>query len=173
MKNLYITRGTPEFMEKVKEKYAGENMILMHGSGSSQLLHETAGKTVFQTPQRYEVIEEMGQLKEHGFFALNNISVSDEGKPIFEERFKRDHLAMKDTSGFIAFRLLRSIDSDTYIILTEWEDSQSFDLHKNTPAFLAAYDTTKSDIVAGPSIHIFSSAPYITLFSSLQTHDSE
>lgn len=173
MKNVYITRGTPEFMEKIKEKHLNENIILMHGSGSSQLLHETEGKTVFQTPQRYEVIEEMGQLQEHGFFALNNIAVSDEGKPVFEERFKRDHPDMKQAAGFIAFRLLRSLDSDTYVILTEWEDSQAFDSNKNTPAFSAAYDTTKKDLVAGPSIHIFTSAPYITLFSSLHPDHSE
>ena len=80
---------------------------------------------------------------------------------------------MKRAPGFIAFRLLRSIDSDTYIILTEWEDSKAFDLHKNTAAFSTAYDTTKKDLAAGPSIHIFTSAPYITLFSSLHTHDSE
>ncbi len=171
MKNVFITRGTPEFMEKIKEKYASEKMILMHGSGGSQLLHETEGKTVFQTPQRYEVVSEVGQLQEHGFFALNNIAISDEGKPIFEERFKREHPAMESTPGFIAFRLLRPIGSDTYIILSEWEDNKAFDTYKHDPAFKAAYDSTQNDIVAGPAFHIFTSAPYLTLFSSLHTPD--
>lgn len=173
MKNVYITRGTQEFMEKIKDKHVKENIILMHGNGSCQLLHETEGKTVFQTPQRYEVIEESGQLQEHGFFAMNTINVSDEGKPIFEERFKKDHLDMKQAEGFIAFRLLRSTDSDTYIILTEWEDSKAFESNRNTPAFSTAYDTTQKDLVAGPSIHIFTSAPYITLFNSLHGDESQ
>ncbi|REB08833.1 antibiotic biosynthesis monooxygenase [Sporosarcina sp. BI001-red] len=173
MKNVYITRGTAEFMEKIKKKNPGEKMILMHGNGGSQLLHETEDKTVFQTPNRYEVVAEVGQLQEHGFFALNNISISDEGKPIFEDRFKREHPAMESTPGFIAFRLLRPIGSDTYILLSEWDDSKSFDLYKHNPAFEAAYDSTRKDIVAGPAFHIFTSAPYLTFYSSLHNQDNE
>ena len=56
--------------------------------GNSLLLHETAGKTVFQTPRRYEVIGSSGTLQENGYFVFNNIPVTDEGRPIFEHRFK-------------------------------------------------------------------------------------
>ena len=64
-------------------------MIVMHGEGNSLLLHETEGKTVFQTPRRYEVISSSGTLEENGFFAFNNIPVTDEGRPIFEHRFTK------------------------------------------------------------------------------------
>ena len=39
--NIYMTSGTPEFMESLKEKYAAEGLIAMHGHGNSLLLHET------------------------------------------------------------------------------------------------------------------------------------
>ncbi len=171
MKNVYITRGTPEFMETVKNKHANEHMILMHGQGTSQLLHETEGTTVFQTPHRYEVVAEIGQLQEHGFFALNNVAISDEGKPVFENRFKTTSQSMEGTQGFIAFRLLRPIGSDTYVLLTEWEDSASFDTWKHTPAFADAYDTERSDSFAGPAVHIFASAPYLAVYSSIAPHE--
>ena len=37
-------------------------MVVMHGEGNSLLLHETEGKSVFQTPRRYEVIGSSGTL---------------------------------------------------------------------------------------------------------------
>ena len=62
-------------------------MIAMHGTGNSVLLHETDGKTVFQTPRRYEVINSSGTLQETGFFAFTHIPVTDEERPVFEHRF--------------------------------------------------------------------------------------
>ncbi|WP_432354557.1 antibiotic biosynthesis monooxygenase family protein [Sporosarcina sp. A2] len=173
MKNVYITRGTSEFMETIKNKHANERMILMHGNGTSQLYHETEGKTVFTTPQKYEVVAESGQLHEHGFFAMNNVAVSDEGKPVFENRFKTNVSSMEGTPGFLAYRLLRPVGSDTYIIMTEWEDVTGFDTWKHTPAFADAYDTERSDSFAGPAVHIFTSAPYLTVYSSLHNHNEE
>lgn len=171
MKNVYITRGTPEFMESVQNKHTNESMILMHGQGTSLLFHETAGKGVFETPQRYEVVAEFGQLQEHGFFAMNNVAVSDEGKPVFEDHFKKTYEEMEGTPGLIAFRLLRPVGSDTYIVFTEWEDAIGFDTWKQTPAFAKAYDTTRSDNFAGPAIHIFTTAPYVAVYSSLHNDD--
>ena len=66
--NIYMTSGTPEFMESLKEKYAAERLIAMHGQGNSLLLHETEGKTVFQTPRRYEVIGSSGTLARKWLF---------------------------------------------------------------------------------------------------------
>ncbi|WP_040287126.1 antibiotic biosynthesis monooxygenase family protein [Sporosarcina koreensis] len=171
MTNIYTTRGTVDFMEKVKEKYPDEKMILMNGSGTSLLLHETEGKTVFQTPHKYEVIAELGQLQDRGFFAMNNVPVSDEGKPVFEDRFKKDYGKMADAAGFTAYRLLRPIGSDTYVILTEWEDAKAFDMWRHTPAFKDAYDTSTMDAHAGPAVHIFTSAPYLSLYSSVSDEE--
>ena len=37
---FYLTSGTPEFMERLMNKYAKEPMILLHGKGNSVVMHE-------------------------------------------------------------------------------------------------------------------------------------
>ena len=86
--NIYITSGTPAFMEALRDKYPQEMIIAMHGA-DSLLVHETTGKTVFQTPRRYEVLASSGALDENGYFVLNHLPVTDEGRPIFEHHFKK------------------------------------------------------------------------------------
>ena len=100
-------------------------LILCTVEGNLLLLHETNGKTVFQTPRRYEVIRLLGHiLKKMDYFVFNNIPVTDEGRPIFEHHFKERANAIDAELGFIAFRLLRPHKSDTYIILIEWSDNR-------------------------------------------------
>lgn len=47
---IYLTSGTGDFLEQVKNKYPNDHMILIHGEGNSVLIHETEGKTVFAAP---------------------------------------------------------------------------------------------------------------------------
>ena len=110
-------------------------MVVMHGEGTSVLLHETEGKTIFQTPRRYEVISSSGTLKEDGYFAFNNIPVTDEGRPIFEHRFQMRAGSIDSEPGFIAFRLLRPLDSNTYIVMTQWVNASYFHKWENSAAF--------------------------------------
>lgn len=161
--NIYITSGTPEFMESLKEKYAAEGLIAMHGQGNSLLLHETEGKTVFQTPRRYEVISSSGTIQKDGYFVFNNIPVTDEGRPVFEHRFTERAGAIESEPGFIAFRLLRPLDSDTYIVMTEWSESTYYTRWKNSSSFDQAH-SSKSQTGVDNTPHIFSSAPYITTY---------
>ncbi|MBO0588856.1 antibiotic biosynthesis monooxygenase [Sporosarcina sp. E16_8] len=163
---IYMTSGTPEFMESLKEKYAAEGLIAMHGQGNSLLLHETAGKTVFQTPRRYEVIGSSGSLSENGYFVFNNIPVTDEGRPVFEHRFKDRAGAIESEPGFIAFRLLRPLDSDTYIVMTEWSESTYYTRWKNSSSFDKAHSSNRADAGVDNTPHIFSSAPYVTTYTT-------
>lgn len=164
--NIYMTSGTPEFMESLKEKYAAESLIAMHGHGNSLLLHETVGKTVFQTPRRYEVISSSGTLQDNGYFVFNNIPVTDEGRPVFEHRFTELTGAIESELGFIAFRLLRPLDSDTYIVLTEWSDSTHYTRWENSSAFDKAHSSNHAEVGVDTSLHIFSSAPYVTTYTT-------
>lgn len=161
---MYMTTGTRDFMEKIKNKYMDEQMLLMHGSGQALLVHETEAKSVFQTPRRYEVISSAGRLSDEGFFAFNNVTVTDEGRPVFEHRFSIMDEKLTAQSGFVAFRLLRPLNSDTYIVLTEWEQSTDYDRWHNSAAFAASNHSTDLKQFSDNTTHIFSSAPYVTTY---------
>ncbi len=163
---IYMTSGTPEFMESLKDKYAAEGLIAMHGQGNSLLLHETEGKTVFQTPRRYEVVSSSGTLRGSGYFVFNNIPVTDEGRPVFEHRFTERAGAIESELGFIAFRLLRPLDSDTYIVMTEWSESTHYTRWKNSSSFEKAHSTDRANTGVDDTLHIFSSAPYVTTYAT-------
>lgn len=160
----YMTTGTIDFMEKVRDKYKNEQMVMMHGGGHTLLLHETdKKKSVFQTPRRYEVVGALGALEEQGFFAMNNIPVSDEGKPIFEHQYKTLGEKLQAVPGFLAFRLLRPIGSDTYVLLTQWSEERMYKLWHESPAYKLANPEEFKD-QGGATLHIFTSAPYVATY---------
>jgi heme oxygenase (mycobilin-producing) len=166
-----MTSGTPAFMASLRNKYAKEMMIAMHGKGNSLLLHETAGKTVFQTPRRYEVIASSGTLEEEGYFVFNNIPVTEEGRPVFEHRFKKLANAFNAEPGFIAFRLLWPLKSDTYIVMTEWSADTYYTMWKNSSSFKDAHFTDLSEVGVDNIQHIFTSASYVTTYTAKVNKD--
>lgn len=163
--NIYMTTGTMDFMEKVKEKHADEPIFLMNGGGTTLLLHETNGSSVFQTPRKYEVAGSFGHLIEPGFFAMDNVAVTDEGKPIFEHQYKALGEKLQNMPGFIAFRLLRPIGSDTYTLLTEWSDKRLYEIWHNSPGNQLSDKTSFKDS-GGTAQHIFTSAPYTSHYKT-------
>lgn len=164
--NVFMTSGTPEFMEQLRSKHAREKMYLLHGENSTLLLHETNGKTVFQTPRRFEVIASSGSFEENGYFVFNHIPVADEGRPVFEHRFKEGTNTIDAEPGFIAFRLLRPRDSDTYIVLTEWSSNQFYSLWKNSSSSNYAHLTAPAKTGANSTLHLFAGAPSVTTYMS-------
>lgn len=164
--NIYLTSGSMDFMESVRNRFLKENMVVMHGIGNSILLHETAGKTLFATPQNFKVISSAGTLTEKGFFALNYIPITDEGRPIFEHQFHSKADSIEEARGFIAFRLLQPIKSDTYIILTQWDDTFSFNLWKNSTSYKSVLADSQSGLSSGNRHYMFSSAPYVATYQT-------
>lgn len=163
--NIYMTTGTMDFMEKVRDQYVDESIILMNGGGHTLLLHETNGKSVFQTPRKYEVVGTAGDLTHDGYFAMDNVAVTDEGKPIFEHQYKMNGDNLENMPGFLAFRLLRPIGSDTYIVLTEWTDKRHYELWHNSPGYQLSNPGDFKD-QGGATLHIFTSAPYTATYTT-------
>lgn len=162
--NIYLTSGTSEFMESLKKKHTNENMVVLYGSGNAVLLHETNAESVFSTPRRFEVIDSSGELTDQGYYVFNNIPVTDEGRPIFEHRFTNRARAIEEEPGFIAFRLMRPIDSDTYIVLTQWTGPGSFETWQKSEAYNKAHEKRGSDEGIDKRPNIFSSSSYVTTY---------
>ncbi|WP_313893077.1 antibiotic biosynthesis monooxygenase family protein [Psychrobacillus sp.] len=161
--NLYITSGTPEFMESIQEKYSKEEIFLLHGKGNSLLVHETEKKTVFQVPRKFEVVESAGKFAHNGYFVLHNIPISDEGKPIFEYLYTNLTSTLEKEPGFIALRVLKPIKSDVYVILTEWTGPNSFDVWQKSADI-------NFDKLADKQ-NFFTSAPYISTYTSIESDE--
>ena len=162
---MFFTSGTRDFMEKLQKKHANTGMVLMHGGGKSHLVHESdKKKSVFQTPRRYEVISSIGNLAEEGYFVCNNVPVTDEGKPVFEHQFSTAGDRVANQYGFVAFRLLRPLDSDTYMVMTEWEDVSHYERWKNSQAFKESHHSADMKEFANNTTRIFSGASYVTTY---------
>ena len=161
---LHLTSGTPEFMKSVKDKYPQENIYILHGAGNSVLIHETTGKSVFQVPRSYEILDSKGQFAEKGYYVLHHIPLSDEGKPIFEFKFSNLSDTVENEPGFHALRVLKPLKSDTYIILTEWSGPSSYEVwqKKNDFDFKSMEDKQK----------LFTSAPYTATYSAKAAEES-
>lgn len=161
---VYLTSGTADYLEKILKKYEKETMYILYGSESTVLLHESDLTTVFASPRKFEVIDSVNEIDQSGFFVFNNIPVSDEGRPIFEQRFLSRSRDIEKMPGFVAFRLLRPIKSETYIVLTQWENKRFFDEWKESSAFTKAHSKPQPE----PGVqkqNIFNAASYVSTYS--------
>lgn len=163
--NVFITSGTYDFLKTIQQKHSSESMILMDSPRGAALVHETSGKTVFSSPRRYEVVDASGQIVNHGYVVLNNIPVTDEGRPLFEHRFKNRAGAIENEPGFVSIRVLRPLDSDTYVIFTQWKDAKAFENWKSSQAYSEAHKKRGTEEGLDKKPQIFSGASYVTTFT--------
>jgi heme oxygenase (mycobilin-producing) len=124
--NFYITSGTLSFLKIIQNKHHAAGIILLNNPNTSMLLHESSSKSFFQSPRTFEVIEQSGELRQEGFFALHHIPVSPEDRPSFEFDLKEATNIIHQQPGLNAFRLLRPISSDSYVVLTNWSKEQDY-----------------------------------------------
>ncbi|PLS17653.1 antibiotic biosynthesis monooxygenase [Bacillus sp. M6-12] len=168
---IYMTNGTYEFMKNRKEKASGEKMYLMQNAETALLLHETSGKTIFSSPRKFETVDSAGELKQGGFIVMNNIPVTDEGRPVFEYRFKNRAGLIEKEPGFIAIRVLRPLNSNTYVILTQWENEQYFRNWQNSKSFQSAHANKGAEGEADSATKIFSGSSYVTQYVLAEDED--
>ncbi|YCI78167.1 antibiotic biosynthesis monooxygenase [Bacillus sp. R1-10] len=169
--NVFITSGTYDFLKIKKDKHPNEKILLMQNPDTAVLLHETTGKTIFSSPRKYEVVDGKGTLQDHGYVVMNNIPVSEEGRPVFEHRFKNRAGFIENEPGFVALRVLRPINSETYIILTIWEKQADFLNWKNSSSFKMAHNSDSKAPVTNSSQKMFSGEAYVTQYTLVK--DSE
>ena len=165
--NFYLTSGTPEFMERLLTKYAKEKMILLHGQGNSVVMHESEKKSVFATPRRFEVIDGAGHFEQRGFVAMQNVPVMEESRPLFEERIIKAIAHLKQDASCIAYRVLRPVKAETYVVVTQWAGPASFEVWTKSNAFHAEL-AQLLDSSSSPTQTFFTSKTYTTTFTAPQ-----
>ncbi|MFP7494831.1 antibiotic biosynthesis monooxygenase [Terribacillus saccharophilus] len=157
--NAYFTNGTTEFLRQLKHKEQAKIWVF-EGEGALAYT-EDPHAAKFATPRTYEHVTGTGDIPDDGYIAINNIPVTDEGRPIFEDVFKQRAGKIDQTPGFHALRVLRPQSGNTYLVLTAWEDKQRFEDWKKSEAFQHAHKKDDKQPKRPP----FSAGPaYVTTY---------
>jgi heme-degrading monooxygenase HmoA len=155
-----MTVGTIDFLLKLDEKYSDLHFKIMENREGGLAYYEHSTEDVFESGRKFEIIEETGEMQDTGHVVMNNIPVSEEGRPVFEERFKDRKHAVEDMPGFYAFRLLRPIRGEKYVVLTQWASTKDFENWKESDVFSEAHKKEAEK----PSSYLFQNA-YIAAYN--------
>ena len=160
---FYVTSGTPEFMEKVQAKNDKLGIVLLHGQGNSLLMYESEKKrSIFATPRKFEVLDGRGDFEQRGFVAIENIPVADEERPVFEEAVVKSVGNLHEDSSCIAFRVLRPLKAETYLVITQWAGPVSYDVWKKSAS---AFEELVGDSTSVTQT-MFTSKAYTSTYSA-------
>ncbi|WP_347861223.1 antibiotic biosynthesis monooxygenase [Salimicrobium sp. PL1-032A] len=146
-----MTNGTIDFLKKVKEQHPDQHIRFMQGSDSTVAYYEGEPPSVFSEGRDYEIVDSVGTVEEEGFIVTNNIPVSEEGRPTFEDRFKNRKGNVEGMDGFQAIRILRPLSGKTYVVLTQWRDHASFENWRNSQSFEQAHKKSGPEHSQKPS----------------------
>lgn len=162
--NFYMTFGTGDYLTDVKNKLEKGESLLMYGEDNAVLMHETSEQSSFNSGKKFEVLDSNGDLGKGKFAVLNNIPVTDEGRPVFEYRFSQRAGLIDKEPGFAAIRVLRPSDSDTYVILTLWEDVKYFKQWQESKAYDKAHEKRGTSEGVDQKQQIFPRPSYVTTY---------
>lgn len=166
MMTVYMTNGTLDYLTKLQNKYFTEAIFLMEEEDGGLAYYE-GDKEIFDEPRTFDLVDGKGELNNQGYVVMNNIPVTDEGRPLFEDRFKNRAGTIENSPGFQALRILRPKHGNTYVVMTQWQNEESFENWKNSQAFQKAHQHSDSNkakekpsFAAGPA--------YITKYTMAQ-----
>ena len=148
-----ITHGTYNFLVKLYQKNEGKKLFLMQGEDSVVAYYE-GEERLFENAREYETVVTDGEVSQDGFVVMNNIPVTDEGKPIFENQFKERAGMMKSIPGFRALRVLRPLKNNKYVVFVQWDKQDSYEKWKNSEHFSSSHSKKSGErppYSAGPS----------------------
>lgn len=168
--NCYLTSGTPEFMEKLIQNNPKEKIFLLHGKGNSVVVHESDKKSIFATPRKFEVIDGGGSFEQRGFWAFHNVPVTDESRPLFEARIVQAIAPLKSDNSLIAYRVLRPIKSEIYVVITQWAGPASFDMWINSVSFKNTL-APLLDSSSSTTQNLFNAKTYVSTFTAPQPEE--
>src|SRR5690625_762856 len=111
----FMTSGTLDFLEKLANKHKQLHFYLMNSSSSTLAYYESSGKSIFGAGREYRVLFESGSVQDEGYVVMNNIPLTEEGKPVFVDRFRQRQDHISTMPGFQAFSFLEPVKGNTYV----------------------------------------------------------
>ncbi|CQR47028.1 Heme-degrading monooxygenase HmoB [Paraliobacillus sp. PM-2] len=123
----YMTNGTLDYLEHIYKQHPDVNLSLMHNANTALVYYEVIHKiSLFREARVYDVLVSCGDLKEHGFVSMRHIPLTDDGKPIFENEWKKKNDLLTKHTELYAFRVLKPTYGNTYLVFMQWEDEYAF-----------------------------------------------
>ena len=123
---LYRWTGSSERAAEIRREMPAAQFTALADAEETVLLMESENAKLPEGFSAYHVLNAVGKLDGGNYAVFNNIPVANEGREIFEARFQNRAGMVEKEPGFVAIRVLRPLDADTYIILTLWQDEKSF-----------------------------------------------
>lgn len=141
MMYAFMTTGTYPFLKQIENKHKQIHFYFMKGDTQVLAYYENERKrSIFSAGRSYEILFQSGNVAETGFVVMNNIPVTDDNRPIFEDRFRNRSRKIEVMPGFVAFRLLKPLKGNTYVVFTQWEKKKDYELWKESTQFQQAHD---------------------------------
>lgn len=166
----HMTNGTWDFLEQIAVKHPQYTFYLMQSDTSTLAYYEThlPKKSVFKAGRSYDVLVKTGTLEEEGLFVFDYHPLTEEGRPIVENRFKRNPHIMEGVAGLIAFRFLRPLKGNTYVIFTQWQTETDYENWRASNRYdrLYAFKDVK------PSAY-FAAKPFVLYYAFFYPEEEE
>lgn len=157
---LYKWLGKETETDILKDK----GWFVLTGEGDAAAVKEqevSPGENI----ESYEILDQQGRLEDGTFAVFNNIPVTEEGRELFESRFKNRAGLVEKEPGFAAIRILRPLDTDTYVILTMWHDEAAFTNWQSSQAYSHAHKKRGTSEGIDKRPNIFPRPSFVTTYS--------
>jgi|SRR5699024_3895774 len=157
----YMTSGTLDFLEKIAAKQSHLSFFYMTRASSTLAYYEDSenSKSVFAAGRAFDIMISKGEVLEEGYVVMNHIPITEEGKPVFENRLKQREEPIGLLKGLQAFRLLKPMKGNIYIIFSQWTSKDDYDDWKQTED----YKTSLENHAVKPPAY-FASRPFINTY---------
>src|SRR5699024_11588871 len=91
--------------------------FMQQGLNTSIYYESNRKKTIFSSGRSYDILFSTGEFIDKGYITLDNIPVTEDSVKTFEAQFKDNNLTAFSMPGFVAYRLLKSLYGNMFIIL--------------------------------------------------------
>ncbi|MDT6980906.1 antibiotic biosynthesis monooxygenase [Levilactobacillus zymae] len=139
LQSIALTFGSEEVLTKLMAAHPDREFVLLANSTGDddglQLLDVSGQPSIFATHFDYRVNCHQGVNDWHGFFEFSYFEFNQDTADVFEAKANR--LAANPLpTGLRALYLLTKVnDRGSYILLTQWDNSQSYTLWRHSPVF--------------------------------------
>ncbi|RFA33501.1 hypothetical protein CAI16_14630 [Virgibacillus dokdonensis] len=143
---------------KIQRIHGGEPLAIIEEGNQVQIVSEQVNT--------YEIIDQSNKLCQEAVTVLNYIGVYSEKRERFEERFLQRPRMIENEQGFIAIRVLRPLQDDIYIVLTQWQTEEDFRNWQASTAYQHAHKNRNTQKGIDQEQGVLKGKPYHYLYQA-------